>query len=48
MEKLGFLQVLKVNNIQVAGVARMSLTPLVTETSGFGAAIILLRCARGC
>ena len=36
----------KVNDIQVAGVARVSLTPLVTEIPGFGAAIISLRCAR--
>ena len=36
----------KVNDIQVAGVARVSLTPLVTEIPGFGAAIISLRCAQ--
>ena len=36
----------KVNDVQVAGVARVSLTPLVTEIPGFGAAIISLRCVR--
>lgn len=33
----------KVTDIQVAGVARVSLTPLVPEIPGFGAAVISLR-----
>ncbi len=35
----------KVSDLQVAGVARVTLTPLVPEIPGFGAAVISLRCA---
>ena len=34
----------KVKDVQVAGVARVSFTPLVPEIPGFGAVVVSLRC----
>ena len=34
----------KVKDVQVAGVARVSFSPLVPEIPGFGAVVISLRC----
>ena len=37
----------QVTDLQVAGVARVVLDPLVPVIPGFGAAVIALRCAHG-